>query len=475
MTRFAILLVALMVSAPVRGDDILFAGAATADLTPGEGVSLDGPISKPGPALGVHDPLKSRAIVLRLRDTKVLLVINDLCMVDREVFDAAKTLVFEKTGIPVAHQLMAATHTHAAPRVSRISTRPPDEQYRTFVAQRIADAAARANENLAPATIGLGTFELPNLAACRRSLCKPETVAVNPYGERGERVKSVAGKGEVLRPAGPVDPEFSLLSIRHTDGSALAVLGNFSVHYCGGYERGLVSADYFGYYARRLESRLKSNRPGQPFVGIMSNATSGDIGSFRRIETPKQSSGAWSRMEYFGNFLADRTLQELDKLQHSTPQVLAVRTSELLLKVRKPDRARIQWARTLLDDPKRDAPHRWSRIYAQETLHLEKFPDRYAVPLQVIRIGDVALTAAPCEVFAATGLKLKAESPFEHTLNLELANGYSGYLPDRQQHEWGGYETWPARSSRLEVDAEEKIRKELLRLLKQAYQPVTVQ
>src|SRR6056297_3613266 len=132
----------LLFTANLHASDVFLAGAATAELTPGDGVSLDGPISKPGPALGVHDPLMSRAVVLRQADTKVLIVINDLCMVDREVFDAAKTLVFETTGIPVAHQLMAATHTHAAPRVSRISTRPPDEQYRTFVAERIADAAA---------------------------------------------------------------------------------------------------------------------------------------------------------------------------------------------------------------------------------------------------------------------------------------------------------------------------------------------
>jgi len=52
-------------------------------------------------------------------------------------------------------------------------------------------------------------------------------------------------------------------------------------------------------------------------------------------------------------------------------------------------------------------------------------------------------------------------------MTMELANGYSGYLPSEQQHGWGGYETWPARSSHLEVTAESKIRNELLRLLQQ--------
>ncbi|MCA9194179.1 MAG: hypothetical protein KDB03_20560, partial [Planctomycetales bacterium] len=147
-----------LAAAYVNASELFLAGAATADLTPAEGVSLDGPISKPGPVLGVHDSLTARAIVFREAESSVLIVINDMCMIDRQVYDEAKALVFQETGIPVSHQLMAATHTHAAPRVSRISTRPPDEAYRKFVARRIADAAVRANSNLAPAKIGIGTF-----------------------------------------------------------------------------------------------------------------------------------------------------------------------------------------------------------------------------------------------------------------------------------------------------------------------------
>ena len=57
-------------------------------------------------------------------------------------------------------------------------------------------------------------------------------------------------------------------------------------------------------------------------------------------------------------------------------------------------------------------------------------------------------------------------SRFEaYVAGIELANGYSGYLPTPQGHEWGGYETWAARSSHLEIGAEPKIRAMLLKLL----------
>ena len=92
-----------------------------------------------------------------------------------------------------------------------------------------------------------------------------------------------------------------------------------------------------------------------------------------------------------------------------------------------------------------------------------------------MRIGDLAITAIPCEVFAETGLEIKAKSPFKSTFTISLANGYNGYLPTPAQHQLGGYETWRARSSYLETDASVKITQslfEMLGLLNKEKQPV---
>ena len=53
------------------------------------------------------------------------------------------------------------------------------------------------------------------------------------------------------------------------------------------------------------------------------------------------------------------------------------------------------------------------------------------------------------------------------TFTIELANGYNGYLPTPEQHALGGYETWRARSSYLEVNASRTITDTLLGLLKE--------
>ncbi len=68
---------------------------------------------------------------------------------------------------------------------------------------------------------------------------------------------------------------------------------------------------------------------------------------------------------------------------------------------------------------------------------------------------------------ALTGLKLKRQSPLATTFNISLANGASGYIPPPEQHELGGYTTWPARTAGLEVQAEPKMVEAVLGLLEE--------
>jgi hypothetical protein len=115
-----------------------------------------------------------------------------------------------------------------------------------------------------------------------------------------------------------------------------------------------------------------------------------------------------------------------------------------------------------MKDPNRPASR--PEVYAREQIYLHDEPQRELV-LQAIRVGELGITAIPNEVFGLTGLKLKAQSPLVPTFNIELANGAEGYIPPPEQHELGGYTTWPARTAGLEVQAEPKIVETLLELL----------
>ena len=136
--------------------------------------------------------------------------------------------------------------------------------------------------------------------------------------------------------------------------------------------------------------------------------------------------------------------------------------------VRRPDAARVEWAKAVLAGTWKKPAHRWKNKFAKSALALSEYPESLPVRLQVIRLGELAIAASPCEVYAETGLAIKEKSPFKATFNVSLANGYNGYLPTPAQHALGGYTTWPAVSSCLSVDAEPQIRREIARLLNAA-------
>ena len=458
---------------PARAGDGFRAGAAVVDITPEEGVSLDGPISKPGPARGVHDRLHARALVLDDSRIRLAIVVTDLTMIERAVCEQIRQRVHEVTGLAPDHLLISAVHTHAAPRVRHGRRGPLDDRYYELLVERIATAVQKAVANLAPACIGWGSFDKPEYVRCRRWLCEPDTVGANPFGETGERVRSVAGKGgRVIKPAGPVDPQVSVLSIQHADGRPLAVLANYSVHYCGGYRGGMVSADYFGYFAGRLAETLDAGPQHPPFVGIMTNGTSGNTGA---IQSGGKRYGPFELMQVAGRVLADDALDVIGRIEHRGDVALSIEAADLELGVRRPDAERIAWARRVLADPKAPRPHPWTQIYAQQTLLLAEYPATRPVKLQAIGIrsggATLGIGAIACEVFAETGLAIKRTSPCDATFTISLANGAEGYLPPPEQHAWGGYETWPATSSCLEIEAEPKIRQALLAMLRRACPP----
>ena len=144
-----------------------------------------------------------------------------------------------------------------------------------------------------------------------------------------------------------------------------------------------------------------------------------------------------------------------------SPRMIAASTQ-------KPTAAEVKRAEGILEKAKGRELKGADEVYARETTLMAKYPDTVKVQLQVMVVGDTAVVAIPCEVFTEIGLAIKKAGPFKTTCVVSLANGYFGYLPTPAQHALGGYETWRARSSFLEVGASVKIEKTIGELMKDA-------
>ncbi len=452
------------------------AGASTSNITLPIGARNGGVISRGGIVKTVHDELHARCLVLDDGTTQIGIAVCDLRMINRETMERAKAIVAESTGIPADHLLISATHTHGAPGVIGLHSDKVDQWYREFLVTRIADGLRRAHANLAPAKVGWGAGSNPDQIFNRRWFMTEGKVGPNPFGEENDTVRMNPPRAskDLIKPAGPIDPELSILSVQHAEGRPLALLANYGVHYIGGYVGNHLSADYFGMFSERLQQDLRTETNAPPFVAMMSNGTSGDTNN-NNFRQPRIKREPWQQMKTVADELAVEALRVYREIEHRSDLTLNVATVDLNLSVRKPDSERIAWAEKTLIPPadgdvKKINPR--AVIYAQEALELKEFPEQVPVKLQAIRIGKLGIVAIPCEVFAETGLAIKKQSAqllpgIERSFVIELGNGYNGYLPTKQQHEWGGYETWPARSSYLEVTAESKIRESVMELLRE--------
>ena len=87
------------------------------------------------------------------------------------------------------------------------------------------------------------------------------------------------------------------------------------------------------------------------------------------------------------------------------------------------------------------------------------------VEILAIRLGGLALAGFPSEIFSEFGERVKQQSPFAHTMVVEQANGWHGYVPPVDAFPRGGYETSLAYQSHLIPEAGDEMSAAALELL----------
>lgn len=427
---------------------IFQAGSAKTDITPPAFPVIVNGMFEERSATQALDPLHSRALILDDGAIRIAFVVVDTCMMPRDLIEEAKAAIAAESGIPRERVMVCATHTHSAPAAMGCLGSRVDPGYAKFLPGKIAESVALATANLRPAKVGWGSVESWEHTFCRRWIRRPDRLMHDPFGAANVRAHMHPGheSPDAIAPSGPVDPELAILSVRDADGKPLALLANYSMHY---YESPLLSADYFGVFARETAKLLGASE--DRFTAMMSQGTSGDQ-MWMDYGSPRNQIG----MEAYGRELAELAAGVCRSIQHHDWVPLGMNERRVTLDFRTPGAERLQWAKELSAKIGDRLPRGLAEIYALEALHLHARPTAELV-LQAIRVGDLAIATFPNEVYALTGLKTKRQSPFGLTFNIELANGSEGYIPPPEQHRLGGYTTWPARTAGLETHAEPTI------------------
>lgn len=437
----------------------LQAGVAVVDITPPKGYRMAG-YFRERLNTGTHDPLQAKALVLRQGDEQAALVFCDLVGIARDVSEHARKLAAKKTGIPAAHIVIAATHSHTGPlymgalrqyfhdRAAADKGTDPREKidYSAVLAERLAEAIAKAKKSARPVDLFAGMARQEGLSFNRRFHMKDGSVRFNP------------GKlnPNIVRPAGPIDPDVGLLRLRR-GGKDLALLTVFALHLdtVGGTE---YSADYPFYLERELRPVL-----GPEGVSLFAAGTCGDI---NHIDVSKKDPQKGQlEAARIGRTLGETVRAALPKLRPARAPRLAVRRAIVQAPLQKYGAEAIAQAKkNMAKIGTRDLPF-LKQVETYKIVALQMRPDVLPMEVQVLRLSeDAALVALPGEIFVDLGLAIKKASPFPTTLVVELCNDAPGYVPTVKAFQEGSYETV---NSRVQPGGGEKLVETAIRLLKE--------
>jgi len=429
----------------------LKAGTCVLDITPPLGISLAGSFSKRY-AKKIHDPLLVKALVLTDGDTRLAIVICDLIVLVREDVDAAKQMIADRLGIPPEMVLVAATHTHTGPTTMGLLGVEREEDYMRHVRNKIPDAVSVACDNVKDVEFDFGLGHEDSIVFNRRYWMKDGSVKMNPG----------ALNPDIIRAAGPIDPDVGVLCLRKPGHGPAAVLCNYALHYVGTGESEAVSAGYFEFFAEAIRQMM-----GQNVWTAIGNGCCGDINNVN-VREKVVPQGPYDRAVRVARILAAEVVKVVERMQFDKPGVpLAGRLEKLVIPRRRPTDEQIKAARELLEKEP-DGTTR-DHVYAREHLALLDGPKEDETYIHAMRIGDLGIVGLPGEIFVEAGMDIKAQSPFKQTFTIELANDWIGYIPMRHSFAEGGYETWLARSSRAVPEAAEMMTNTALKLLNELH------
>ena len=440
-----------------------YAGAATSNITPALGVSLNGSM-RDRTATHIHDELHARCLVLDDGQMRIGMVVCDSCMMPAHLLDRAKHMAHESTDLPLDRILISRdAHAYCADHGRCVSKRTGPGIHRVSrTANRRWAPSGNEQPGACQGRLGHGRRRLASIQpplANERWRDPPD-----PFGASMDRVRMnpPRGSADLLEPAGPIDPEICLLAVTAHDGRPHRRVGELLAALRGRSRRRTLF--------RRLlrpvrESNVRASRRRATRSSIRGNHVERHQRQHQQHRFPprRRAAGAlrpkcaeslmlWRRPHIEPIRIFNSTI-----MSHSTCGRCVSRSvgaSPAPMKSRRPSIFSVRPRPGNSRVPRRSTPERrcsWVDL-----------PATVETSVQALRIGDLGIAAIPCEVFVETGLEIKAASSLKPSFTIELANDYCGYLPTAEQHELGGYETWRARSSFLEVGAESKVRQAVL-------------
>jgi len=407
--------------------NILKAGAAIVDISPGPGIQLVGYPYKKRENIGIHDPLYATCIFLDDGKTKLIIICADLVYFEKPFVKSVRRCISREINISSENIMLSASHTHSGPctytwwpaldtedKGIGYKSSSKNIEYMERLKTKMVDIASKAYHNAEVAKIGFGAGHVGK-----------------EHGIGGNRHD----------PDGLYDPTVMVMGVQDRNGKWIASLVKYSLHPAILQEDNLlVSADYPCY----IRKYLAHTKPGS--ILLFAQGSTGDQSSryFRKGQTFEEA-------KRFGKTIgkeADRVLTSLTMTDYVKLETL---NTKVMPELR--DIPRVDEAQTLVDKYKNELEklQKSNVSYAERqtcsrnllgaefTLYYAKYKKKgkiypvvkseLPIEIQVFKIGNCCLMAIQGEIFVKYTLAIEKASPFKQTFVITIANGFlPGYV-----------------------------------------------
>lgn len=407
-------------------------------------------------ATGTKDPLKARCLYLSEGSSEVALIGCDLTGVSWDLVNLVREKSSRLSGIPADRILLFATHSHTAPDYNRelhslgLSGTDPGRARTPWIGgfiDKVAALVAQTKEKRMEASLHVGEANQGEpVSFNRRFVMKDGSV---------KTWQNFSNK-EVLRSAGPIDPQFQILGVKSMEsGKFLGAFTSFALHLdtVGGLE---WSADY----PRFLEQSVREIM-GQEATHVFGLGCCGDINHVNPFGKPV------NKTPVIGESLGKTLKSAWDQAKPTAPGRLVALTQVTPLPIKSVDPESVTRAASMLQGIQKGVKVDFlDQVDAYRTVMLDHVQrntstvdasqllgwglthrwkgvgESLPVEVKVVACGpDLAFVFLPGEVFVDLGLQIKRGSPFTQTFVIELSNGVeTAYIPTRGAYAQGGYE-----------------------------------
>ena len=447
-----VFLITLFFLSPEVSAAELFAGMAVTDITPAEPVAVSGQF-RLRVAQRVETPITANVIALESREAGAsreiaIMVSCDLLYIPPEVLELVRKEIRDRLpDVDTKKMFLCGTHTHTAPVLKVDKYRIPHkgimqvEQYRVFLAERIADAVAQAWDKRAKASVTWGLSHAV-VAYNRRAV----------YTDGSARMYGRTNVPEFRNLEGYEDHDINTLFFWNDTGRLIGIAINVACPSQEVESRSAVNADYWHPVRQRLGKRYG---PSVCIVGF--NGAAGDQSPhlmYRKAadERMRQLRGL-SRLEEIARRIVaavDDAYEVVKNDRHSDiPLIHRVETVRLpMRRVTQAEyteaKAAVEKAAAQIAQNPDAAAQEYRRMKWYQTtvnrFERQKIDPKptYEIELHVLRIGDVAICTNPFELFTDYGIRIQARSKAVQTFVVQLVGGGS-YLPTEKAVRGGHY------------------------------------